>query len=174
MNIIKAFNDGGRFCIVIEDCSPELKNKLIQQLNPTLIGEVEAEPIKSNEKMEKLRNSMELLAQSKKPSKRTDKAFQELSSEINLLPGEYKGFAGDILRNYLGLRFGSIDAKKFMNLKEVQYKAFFDTFRCAIGPGLWGYANISSEQEFYKADIKAKNSFMNEIIKHFANAQKRD
>lgn len=190
--MIKAFNDGNRFCLVIEDCPEELKQQLIKQLSPTLLGDLEAKPMVNkgntkteevlennqqepllNNELEKLYGAMTILTEFKAPDEMTDSAFKCLADQIGLLPKNDKASAGSLLKKYLSIRFDNANADLFMGMKNGQYKSFFNIFGSAIGPVMWERNKIAGVEDFLQRPQEEKDNFMREVLSCFASAYKK-
>ena len=186
MTNIKAFNDGSRFCIVIENCDENLRAKLIKELKPELIEDLEAKAVefkeeratevKQEKKLDeaianKIVSSSQILAAQTQPNGQTDEAFRILSSNYNLLPEQYKEITSEMLRSYLCRRFKDVDIKAFLNLADKQYRTFFYIFGHSIGDGLWKHASIKNEEDFFASETSIKNAFITNVIKCFKSIE---
>lgn len=173
---IKAFQDGNRFCIVIEDCSPALKAHLIQQLNPTLIGDVKAEPVApmtqkaQNTKDQETEQCLQLLLTQKNPSTATDDAFRRLARLV-----KSNGLQGgtDRIRNalnaYLLLRFKNADPARFIGMNDAQCDNFLRTFGVAIPQKMRDDLELTSMEAFFAKPKEQRDAIIHSIVVFFAS-----
>lgn len=176
-----AFNDGDKFCVVIQNYSTEEKQSLIKSLGLNLIEDLDAKPTGElkNLKVEKAKesnnektidNSVLILINSlitfDKPNKNTDLAFKTIVEKINLLPVDTT-IVKLILRNYLNKRFRTINPEAFFRMNNSQYNAFFDTFGKAISKDTWNKSQICDVSGFLKLKQAEREVFIKNALNNF-------
>lgn len=177
--MIKAFNDGNRFCLVFENCSDQQKQDLIRQYNPQLVGDLEAEMMddkkqetvkkENNTKNNRIKSMVSFLSQSSVPNESTDQAFKELAYAVTSrqITRENAKIVADTLNNYLILRFSNIDPNAFVGLSPKQHHMFFETFGAAITNSIWQKTGINGYEDFIRRPQQDKDMFMKEVIYFF-------